>query len=260
MYTRFTARGCHEEASRCTCTASSILAWEVNATCPSIPAVLRPALRCVACRTLTSVLLQLRSINFCKFLTVARSCSCAALKIRCRSRRTLSSWWRQSTASHSYVTSKGPFTIRCPTCPSVLADLTASLQRLTCPRQRPFQSPGTRPGIRPVIRGPPLGGAAIAPRFPVGFRPPAFASWTSCSRQRVPLSSRSAYRAAHTGPCARTLSGFPCSARMRHGRGGRLLYSGTAVSSRPAQPLRSAPAASQRPALYPAEPSHRRSC
>ena len=35
---------------------------------PSIPAVLRPALRCVACRTLTSVLLQLRNISFCKFL------------------------------------------------------------------------------------------------------------------------------------------------------------------------------------------------
>ena len=94
--------------------------------------------------------------------------------------------------------------------------------------------------------------------FPVGFRPPAFASWTSCSRQRIPLSSRSAYRTAtQTG---RTLSGFPCSARMRHGRDGCLLYPGAAVSSRPAQPLRSAPAASQRPALYPAETSHRRSC
>jgi hypothetical protein len=34
------------------------------------------------------------------FLTVARFPSCAAVKIRCRSRRTLSSWCRQSTASH----------------------------------------------------------------------------------------------------------------------------------------------------------------
>src|SRR5829696_1455290 len=71
--------------------------------------------------------------------------------------------------------------------------------------------------------------------FPVGFRPPAFASWASCSRQRFPLSSRSAYRTAtQTG---RTLSGFPCSARMRHGRDGCLLYPGAALSSRSAQPL-----------------------
>jgi hypothetical protein len=132
------------------------------------PAVLRPALRCVACRTLISVLLQLRSINFWRFLTAARSSSCAALKIRCRNRRTLSSCSRQSTASHSYVTSSGPFTIRCPTCPSVPADQTASLQRLTCPRQRPFRSPGTKPGIRPVIQERPPAGAALT--LPVSCR------------------------------------------------------------------------------------------
>src|SRR5207247_1256896 len=40
---------------RCTRTATSILAGAVSATSPSIPAVLRPALRCVARRTLTSV-------------------------------------------------------------------------------------------------------------------------------------------------------------------------------------------------------------
>ena len=45
----------------CTCTAISALAWLVSATSPSIPAVLRPVFRCVTCRTLTSVLLQLRS-------------------------------------------------------------------------------------------------------------------------------------------------------------------------------------------------------
>ena len=41
---------------RCTRTASSALGREVNATSPSTPAVLRPALRWVTCRTLTSVL------------------------------------------------------------------------------------------------------------------------------------------------------------------------------------------------------------
>lgn len=38
---------------------------------------------------------------------------------------------------------------------------------------------------------------------------------------------------------------------MRHDRGGPLLYPGAAVSSRPARHNRSAPAASQRPALHP---------
>jgi hypothetical protein len=99
----------------------------------------------------TSVLLQLRSISFCRFLTVARSPSWAALKIRCRSRRTFPSCSRQSTAPQS-GTSSGPFTMRCLTCPSVPADQATSLQRLTCPRQHPFRNPGTRPGIRPVIQ------------------------------------------------------------------------------------------------------------
>jgi hypothetical protein len=57
----------------CTRTAISALAWLVSATSPSIPAVLRPALRCVACRTLTSVQLQLRNISFCKFLASGQS-------------------------------------------------------------------------------------------------------------------------------------------------------------------------------------------
>ena len=52
MYTRLTARGCHDEIDWCTRTAISALASEVSATSPSIPGVLRPALRCVTCRTL----------------------------------------------------------------------------------------------------------------------------------------------------------------------------------------------------------------
>ena len=191
-------------------------------------------------------------------LTVARFPSCAAVKIRCRSRRTLSSWCRQSTASHEgrvlgsvhHLVSNLSF--------GSGGSGSASLHRLTCPRQRPLRGPGTGPGIQPVIQQRRPGGAIQGCWFPVGFRPPAFASWTSCSRQRIPLSSRSAYRAATRA--ARTLSGFPCSARMRCDRVGCLLYPGAAVSSRPAQPLRSAPAASQRPALDPAETSHRRSC
>jgi hypothetical protein len=51
-----------------------------------------------------------RSISFCRFLTFGQSCSCAALKIRCRSRRTPCSRARQSMASHS-STPSGPFTV-----------------------------------------------------------------------------------------------------------------------------------------------------
>lgn len=113
MYTRLTARGCQDWIVRCTRTAISILAGEVNATSPSTPAVLRPALRCVASRTLTSVFDQLRSINLCRFLALARSPFRTAVKIRCRSRRTLSSWCRQLMASQSWWTSSsGPFTIQ----------------------------------------------------------------------------------------------------------------------------------------------------
>ena len=116
MYTRLTARGFHDEMDWCTRTATSALASGVNATSPSIPAVLRPALRCVTCRTLTSVLARLRSISFCRFLTFGQSCSCDALKIRCRSRRTCSSCARQSILSHwegaSRGRSSGPFALR----------------------------------------------------------------------------------------------------------------------------------------------------
>jgi hypothetical protein len=100
----------------CTRTAICALASGVKATSPSIPAVRRPVLRCVTCRTLTSVLARLRSISFCRFLTLGQSCSCAAVKIRCRSRRTCSSCARQSIRSHCAGAvrgwSSGPFTIR----------------------------------------------------------------------------------------------------------------------------------------------------
>jgi hypothetical protein len=63
MYTRRTARGRHELREACTRIATAARAWLVNATCPSTPAVLRPVLRCVTCRTLISVFDQDRSNN-----------------------------------------------------------------------------------------------------------------------------------------------------------------------------------------------------
>src|SRR5215203_7302451 len=142
MYTRLTGRGRHDFASRCTCTASSILVWEVSATCPSIPAVLRPALRCVACRTLSSVLLQLRSINFCRFLTAARSCSRSALKIRCRSRRTLSSWSRQSNGLPLGYHVLGSVHHEVSNLSLVPADPTTSCSKAHLPTSAPLSRPG----------------------------------------------------------------------------------------------------------------------
>jgi len=73
--------------------------------------------------------------------------------------------------------------------------------RFASPTHLSTSAPLSRPGHR--ARYPASYPATTAwrshPRlcwFPVGFRLPAFASWTSCSRQRIPLSSRSAYRPA----------------------------------------------------------------
>ena len=57
--------------------------------------------------------------------------------------------------------------------------------------------------------------------FPVAFRPPAFASRSSCSRRGVGPSSRSAYRT-----WVRTPTGLPRSAHTSSDRGGRPLYPG----------------------------------
>ena len=113
-----------------------------SATSPSIPAVLRPALRCVTRRTLTSVfapgtqhqLLQVAG-------PLARSPACVALKIRCRSRRTFSSIAAASRCSPSRAVVPGPFTrpavipvrvtVWRPTCPSVPASRSVRLHRLT---------------------------------------------------------------------------------------------------------------------------------
>jgi hypothetical protein len=51
-----------------------------------------------------------RNINFCKLRTFLRSPAFDAVKIRCRSRLTLSSAWRQSIDSQSTASSSGPFT------------------------------------------------------------------------------------------------------------------------------------------------------
>jgi hypothetical protein len=78
------------------------------------------------------------------FLTVARFPSCAAVKIRCRSRRTLFSWCRQSTASQERVASSGPFTIWCLTCPSVPALRVRFASQAHLSTSAPLSRPGHR--------------------------------------------------------------------------------------------------------------------
>ena len=98
-----------------------------------------------------------------------------------------------------------------------------SAQRLTCPRQRPF-GPGHKPGIRPVITGTARRGGGLLPVVPAAFRPPAFASWASCSRRGFrPSYGRPTERPA----AARDPDGVSTFRTPRYGRGGCPLYPGT---------------------------------
>ncbi len=191
-----------------------------SATSPSIPAVRRPVLRCVTCRTLTSVLARLRSISFCRFLTFGQSRSCAAVKIRCRSRRTCSSArasrWRPTPARLRSVHRSGvqlALRFRLATCFS---------SQLTCPRQRAF-GPGHQARYPAGYTGPSRRRSRPAARFPAAFRLPAFASWASCpAGDSAPLTIGLPRRPQ----AARTRAGFPRSARVRHDRVGCSLYPG----------------------------------
>ena len=138
---------------------------------------------------------------------VSRSPACVALKIRCRSRRTFSSWRRQSMASQS-SRSSGPFTTSPPTSSAAKSTMTVVASCVVAPNlpirfQRfvgsdsskghpahvsTLSGPGTGPGMRPVIRGRPhVEGPVTRPRFPAAFRLPPFASWPSCPAPDIRL-------------------------------------------------------------------------
>src|SRR6266542_2700513 len=205
IYTRRTATGCHEFRVACTCTATSARAWLVSATCPSTPAVLRPVLRCVTWRTLISVLDQDRSINFCRFLTVARSPSFAALNILHRSRRTRSSFTRQPTCSQASPSktesrSSGPFTevSNFPLSSGICVYFDSKAHLST---SAPLSGPGTRPVSGQLSADPPGGVPSIAA---CGFLLPF-----SCRRSLlghpvlpdgIPPPLLSAYRRHHAYP------------------------------------------------------------
>ena len=200
-------------------------AWLVSTTCPSTPAVPRPALRCVTCRTLTSVFDQLRSISFCRFLTLARSPLLRRLEdpaaaAAVRPPRSAASPQLPGVAIETGRAS-GPQvrSPRCPTCPSVPALLPLRLKG--SPAHVSPLSAGHPPGIRPVMRRPSgRRSRCCDPRFPAAFRPPAFASWASCpARDSAPLTVGLPPSLRIPAPAGRTLTRFPRSARMRPGPG-----------------------------------------
>jgi hypothetical protein len=130
----------------------------------------------------------------------------------------------QSIDSQSRSPSSGPFTAAVPwrpTCPSVLEACVLALSAGPPDHVSTRSGPGRYP-YPASYAGRPAEGPAIASRFPVAFRLPAFASWSSFARWGVEPSLRSAYR-FHT---SRTPTGLSRCARMRYGRGGCPLYPG----------------------------------
>src|SRR6266545_3653001 len=182
IHTRRTATGCHEPRVACTRTATSARTWLDRATCPSTPAVRRPVLRCVTCRTLISVFDQDRSTNRCRFLAVARSPSFTATAVPAA--RAFAS--PPDPRRPRRKPSPGPQvrSPKCPTCPLVLAYTVLRFTGSPVHVSTPFGA-GHRPGIRPVIRRPSeRSSRCYGLRFPAAFPPPAFASWTPCPARR----------------------------------------------------------------------------
>ena len=174
------------------------------------------------------------------------------------------------SASQSRTSSSGPFTTTQhepahrpypsrsswrPTCPSVPASsvTVASQAHLTHVSTLSGRASGPYPAS---YAGRPLEEPAVMSRFPAAFRPPAFASW-------VILSPAAGFRLPHGRPTECRHSPGPHRGshvpheEIRPGwappipRDGGVLPADQASSA--------APAASQRPALYPTETSHRRS-
>ena len=188
MNTRLTGRAVPGAGWQCNRPASFARPRGVSTTSPSTPAVLRPAFRCVTCRTLSSVLLQLRSISFCRLRTLLRSPSCVALKILCRSLPTSPSWVGQSMAVPSKTSSSGPFTLPVASaivaaCAVVMSNLSfgsgaqaSKRQWLTWSTSAPFRA--RHEPVCGQLCETAAGRSSLSSRFPAAFRPPAFACWT----------------------------------------------------------------------------------
>jgi len=203
---------------------------------PSTPAVRRPALTSVTRRTLTSALLRERSISFCRLRTFFRSPACDAAKIRCRSRRTFSSAWPQSTRSQSKRSPSGPFAPAAaavavaPALAVIASNLPFGSGVAACLAPQAHQTrvsalsgQDTRCPYPASYAGTAGGGPARGTRFPAAFRPPAFASRVFLCPLGDSAFLTSGLPAARS---RRTPSGLPRSAWSRCGRGGRRLNPG----------------------------------
>ena len=200
-----------------------------------MPAVLRPALRCVTRRTLTSVFDRLRSINFCRLRTRLQ----VPVLRRLEDPSPQSPYVVLDRAPVNGVpvevvvlrsVHRGDVAARraavppssCPTCPSVPASPSHRSKGSPGPRQHPFGSgqsaryPASYPGHR-------WRDGVHRPGFLLPFGHRHSLLGPSCSRRGVRPSSRSAYRPSD----ARTRTGFPRSTRARHDRGGCRLYPGS---------------------------------
>ena len=149
-------------------------------------------------------------------------CGCfsrVALKILRRSLPTLPSWTRQSMASQS-GTSSGPFTVTVSNLPFGWGGLiSVSVQRLTCPRQRPFgpSHEGWYPASYP---GRSTEGSTMSPRVSCRL------STTGIRLLGILLPPRSSAPLTVGLPGSQRLdpTGFPRSTHPSHGRIGCPLY------------------------------------
>ncbi len=167
--------------------------------------------------------------------------ACVASKILCRSRRTLSSWARQSAAAQSSRSSSGPFTLA--VLPAPWADglvIASNLsfgsgafdskpQWLTWSTSAPFRA--RHVPVSGQLCEAAAEGSSLVPRFPVAFRPTGIRLSDHPFPPLVGVGPplRSAYRAT-PGP----RRGFHVPHGPRPDRRGCPLYPGATVLPRPA--------------------------
>jgi hypothetical protein len=123
--------------------------------------------------------------------------------------------------------------------------------RLTRLTSAPFQVQAPGPVSGQLSRTRP-GESQMSSQFPVAFRPPAFASWASCSRCGISFPHRRPTDPRHRAPDRIGVSTFPTH-ETRPDRVPPLPRDGGAP--RPTVNHRPPPAASQRPVLHPGNTS-----
>src|SRR5713226_5485416 len=187
-----------------------------------------------------TVLLQLRSASFCRLLATGQSPSWTALKILPRSRRTCSSWCRQSVRSQASPSNggrpSGPFT-GVPNLPISSGIYARSRLKGSPAHVSALSSPVARPASGPVIRGPSgRSSPVLRSRFPAAFRPPGIRFIGTLSRHgnSAPITVGLPHHLRIPAPGIRTHSRVYTFRTRETRTGPAALYTpGTAVSTRP---------------------------